>query len=353
MVGPAELAGDALLGVGAAANAINTRLGDIREGFFGVGQDMVTLVAIMKEGASQITTALGSILAPPPIVITADVQQAGNAIASIVNTLSSLQAPPIVLTADVQQAGSAIASIVNTLATLKPPSIVVTANTTQAVSALNAASTAALTMRNNFNVASSGIKSAVAGAGAAVASFSSKASSSFAKAGTGATQMANKVKSASSSMKSSLSSAASSASSFASKCVSSFNKVGSSATSNASKVRNLASAISRLKSKTITITTKYVTTGRPGGLQHGGAFIADTPTTIGGTKIGEHYKPELVTVTPLTNPNSLDKTITVNTPGSRGGGSREVVIPVTLMLDNKVLIRTVRRGLVEEVSGAM
>ena len=31
----------------------------------------------------------------------------------------------------------------------------------------------------------------------------------------------------------------------------------------------------------------------------------------------------------------------------------EIVIPVTLMLDNKVLIRTVRRGLVEEVSGTM
>ena len=208
-------------------------------------------------------------------------------------------------------------------------------------------------MQSRVNTAASGVKSAAAGAGAAVASFSSKASSSFAKAGTAGTQMANRVKSASSSMKSSLNSAASSAASFASKCVSSFNKVGSSATSNASKVRNLASAISRLKSKTITITTKYVTSGRPGGLQHGGAFIANNPTTIGGTKVGEHYKPELVTVTPLTNPNNLDRTVTVNTPATRGGGSREVVIPVTLMLDNKVLIRTVRRGLVEEVSGTM
>ena len=39
--------------------------------------------------------------------------------------------------------------------------------------------------------------------------------------------------------------------------------------------------------------------------------------------------------------------------GGGGGGSREIVIPITLMLDNKVLVRTVRRGLTEDVSGTM
>jgi hypothetical protein len=306
-------------------------------------------ITLEQEFAKQLESIVNTIntMQLKPIPFTADVSAVHQALATLTTNPPPME---IVVTADVSPAHQAIAALV----TMKPEPIVVTANTAQAVSSLNAASNAALTMRNNFNAASSGVKSAVAAAGSAVTSFSSKASSSFAKAGTAGTQMANKVKSASSSMKSSLSSAASSAASFASKCVSSFNKVGSSATSNASKVRNLASAISRLKSKTITITTRYVTSGRPrGGLQHGGAFIADSPTTIGGMKMGEHYKPELVTVTPLTNPNSLDKTITVNTPRGGGGGSREVVIPVTLMLDNKVLIRTVRRGLVEEVSGAM
>ena len=69
--------------------------------------------------------------------------------------------------------------------------------------------------------------------------------------------------------------------------------------------------------KTITIDYKI---NKPKGVQHGGAwvtgmqqggsFIADKPMRFDGVNMGEHYKPELVTVTPLTNPNDLnDKTV--------------------------------------------
>jgi hypothetical protein len=39
--------------------------------------------------------------------------------------------------------------------------------------------------------------------------------------------------------------------------------------------------------------------------------------------------------------------------GSHGGGGTPYVIPVTLMLDNKVLARVTRRGMMEEASGMM
>ena len=137
--------------------------------------------------------------------------------------------------------------------------------------------------------------------------------------------------------------------------MSSFNKVGSSATSNASKVKKLASAINSLKSKTITVTTRYVTSGSPPRRAQFGmheTLMADT--------IIQAHAGERVDIGPGAGTGNVDVTHTVPVGSAGGGagagagrGNREIVIPVTLMLDNKVLIRTVRRGLVEEVSGAM
>ena len=69
------------------------------------------------------------------------------------------------------------------------------------------------------------------------------------------------------------------------------------------------------------------------------------------------HKGERVDINPTGGP-AIEKpgpthTIYSYNGGGRRGGGNEIVIPVTLMLDNKVLIRTVRRGLVEEVSGTM
>jgi hypothetical protein len=309
MIGPAELAGDALLGIGAAANAINTRLGDIREGFFGVGQDMVTLVAIMKEGASQITTALGSILAPPPIVITADVQQAGNAITSIVNTLSSLQAPPIILTADVQQAGNAIASIVNTLSSLKPPPIKITANNATAISQIRVVQTQlnAIKQTKIPKVAVNNVT---------------------------ALQQIRVVQTQLNAIKQTK-----------------IPKVTVNNSQALSQINRVKSALNSLKNITRTITYRYRTVGSPPR----GAQTGMHERLAEDTLISAH-KGEKVDISPYGGP-AVEKpgpthTITTAVGGGRGGGN-EIVIPVTLMLDNKVLIRTVRRGLVEEVSGAM
>ena len=309
MVGPAELAGDALLGIGAAANAINTRLGDIREGFLNVGQDMVTLVAIMKEGASQITTALAGIAAPPPIVITADVQQAGNAIASIVNTLSSLQAPPIILTADVQQAGNAIASIVNTLSTLKPKPIPIQVNNAAAISQIRVVQTQ-LNAIKQTKIPPVRVNNAQAISQIKVVQ----------------TQL-NAIKQT---------------------------KIPTVRVNNSqalSQIAKVKSALNSLKNITRTITYRYRTVGSPPrGAQSGMHERLEEDTLI------QAHKGERVDINP-TGGAAIEKPGPTHTiysqNGGRHGGGGEIVIPVTLMLDNKVLIRTVRRGLVEEVSGAM
>ena len=60
--------------------------------------------------------------------------------------------------------------------------------------------------------------------------------------------------------------------------------------------------------------------------QHGGSFIVDRPKNINGINVGEHHKPELVTVIPLTNPNDInDKTVDFNIGGSdKNGRSNEL-----------------------------
>ena len=58
---------------------------------------------------------------------------------------------------------------------------------------------------------------------------------------------------------------------------------------------------------------------------------------------------ERVDITPNTI-NTNEERVALVPGGSRGRGA-EYVIPVTLMLDNKVLVRTVSRGLMEDVGG--
>ena len=135
-----------------------------------------------------------------------------------------------------------------------------------------------------------------------------------------------------SNISSSMSSATSRVNSFGNAASSAFKKVGSEASAATSKVKALASAINSLKSKSITI---HVGLSGPGAayLRTGGSFISPTPTgfaqtgktfinskprKIGGVNISEFGKPELVTVTPLSNPfDPTDKNISMNLPNPK------------------------------------
>ena len=93
---------------------------------------------------------------------------------------------------------------------------------------------------------------------------------------------------------------ASKVSSFASAMSSAMGKASSSMSQAESRARSLASAINALKSKTITITTVYVT--RRVFAAAGGAFVTSSPTNVGPLNVSEFGQKELVTVTPLEGP---------------------------------------------------
>ena len=65
--------------------------------------------------------------------------------------------------------------------------------------------------------------------------------------------------------------------------------------------------------------------------QHGMTSFVDRPTTFGGARMGEGFKPELVTVTPLTRGTGNHTGPTVSSGGSRGGSR-----PLEIHLHNEV-----------------
>lgn len=71
-------------------------------------------------------------------------------------------------------------------------------------------------------------------------------------------------------------------------------------------VASLQAEINALKSKTVTLTTKRVT--KNVNAQHGFHGLVSSPTNF---TVGEGFKPEIVTVTPLTDPNSSARNITL------------------------------------------
>lgn len=97
---------------------------------------------------------------------------------------------------------------------------------------------------------------------------------------------------------------------------------------------------------TKTITIKYKVTGKPSGTQFGGSWIKgmqwggskiiDRPTRFDGVNMGEHYKPELVTVTPLTNPHiTNDRSIDLSRIGL-GNSAIDAVSKYMKMAGNKL-----------------
>lgn len=122
-----------------------------------------------------------------------------------------------------------------------------------------------------------------------------------------------------------------------------------------SGVNQAQSKINSLKGKNVTntVTTRYVTAGRP-RLQHGGSFVVDKTTNIAGRTLGEFNKPELVTVTPLTNPNEpTDRTISVPIPSatsanrhvssSAGSSSGDTTIVVPVHIGSEKIDTIVKR----------
>lgn len=139
--------------------------------------------------------------------------------------------------------------------------------------------------------------------------------------------------------------------SFASACETAFEKVGKSADGAREKVEALQAAIDALKDKTVTITYKQVTTGsKPSAAQHGGAWIQNEPTKIGGVSVAETY-PEAIVVTPLDpkEPNSPFHNLNVpfatpqNLPAismQQGGGGGQGGQPVTVSGDIYLTVQT-------------
>jgi hypothetical protein len=73
------------------------------------------------------------------------------------------------------------------------------------------------------------------------------------------------------------------------------------------------------------------------------------PTTFGGVRMGEGFKPELVTVTPLTRGTGNHGGPTVSSSYGGGGvSSKPIVIENIIMLDGQVIDRRIRKFALDE-----
>jgi hypothetical protein len=224
----------------------------------------------------------------------------------------------------------------------------------------------------------------------AVSGFAKSAGTSMGQVGNTATGAQGKLSTMSKSVSTYMSSMSSAVSKFASAFSSAMSKVSSQAAAATSKVKALQSAVNSLKSKSINI---HVGLSGPGAayLKTGGAFISPEPTgfaqggkswinskprKIGGVNISEFGKPELVTVTPLSNPmDPTDKNINMNIPvpkpqaiphmksgintgggvtGGAGGHNQPINVELhttIAMPDGKVLAKAVQQHLLSGFSG--
>jgi exonuclease VII small subunit len=215
----------------------------------------------------------------------------------------------------------------------------------------NKVSTSALTLRNNVLAMQTGMTSSFATIQSAGQSMAVSITGSFNKTSTSALTLRNNVQQLADDFGSAMEEMISHVENFASAFVSSMGEVTSAAEDATQAVEDLQSAIDNLKDKTVTITTKFVTQGKPAG-QHGGSFIIDSPRTFGGVKVGEHHKPELLTVTPLTNPNRIsDKTINMGrltaatSKGMQKGG--QLLSGINIDVTQSELLKQVIRELIQ------
>ena len=128
----------------------------------------------------------------------------------------------------------------------------------------------------------------------------------------------------------------------------------------ANKIRSIVNALPNVK-KTITYTYRVVgSRPNPPNLNKTITYryrtVGSRPAqtgmheTLGEDTMIAAHKGERVDISPNTIYTNEERVALVPGGGGRKGGA-EYVIPVTLMLDNKVLVRTVSRGLMEDVGG--
>jgi hypothetical protein len=213
-----------------------------------------------------------------------------------------------------------------------------------------------------------------------VNSFATAAKSSLTTLGSAVTKTQGQMSTFSKSVATYSNSMKSNLKSFSSSAVSSLNAVASAAKKATSALKAMASAAAKAKAARsgLRFGGAFVTGGQlmnqSSYAQTGKSWINSRPRRIGGVNISEFSKPELVTVTPLSNPNDpmdkglnyLDKlpapklqiptTATTGTGGGAGGRNNQQPINVQLhttitMPDGKVLARAVQEHLLSGFSG--
>ena len=131
------------------------------------------------------------------------------------------------------------------------------------------------------------------------------------------------------------------------------------AVSAANKIRSIVNALPHIK-RTITYTYRIVgSRPNPPNISRTITYryrtVGSRPAqtgmheTLGEDTMIAAHRGERVDITPNTINTNEERIALV--PGGGGKRGAEYVIPVTLMLDNKVLVRTVSRGLMEDVGG--
>jgi hypothetical protein len=194
---------------------------------------------------------------------------------------------------------------INTYFATTIPTAMTTAQTA-VTAATTAMGTAVLTFRNNVNITATAATTAFGKIKSQAATMATGVTGSFNTTGTSALTFRNNIEQVASDFESAMSEMTSHVESFADAFSSAMDTLIQSANDAQQAVEDLQSAIDNLKDKTVTVTVNYKRTGIS-SFQHGGAFIADRPMNFAGAHMGEHHKPELVTVTPLTNPNKISE----------------------------------------------
>lgn len=142
-----------------------------------------------------------------------------------------------------------------------------------------------------------------------VTDFVNKSLANLVKLRTGFGNLGTSISEFSKQLAKDMDSASSKFDSFTSKMLANLVKLRTGFGNATTQANELKKAIDSLKDKTITVTTKYKTEGEKPGNRFGGSFINSVPTHIGGKAISEGGKPELVTITPLTDPHTNDTQI--------------------------------------------
>jgi hypothetical protein len=212
-------------------------------------------------------------------------------------------------------------------------------------------------LQNQFSNFSTSVSTYMTGMTTAIGNFATKSTASFNTVNTAVKTTQNALSSMSTSVSTYMTGMSSKVSQFGSAAQSAFSKVKSSADAATKSVKALQSAINALKSKTITITVNFKV-NKPSGLEHGGAFLAsaqhgfsgivDRPTTMGGVRMGEGFKPELVTVQPLTRGTGNHSGPTVSS-GGFGGSSRPIEIHVHNEINGREIQRIIKRVALEDI----